>query len=211
MRFITCFLFCCFWAVGAQAQSIELNADQQADVIKAELYLNNMKTLKAQFLQTNQDGGVAKGMLYIRRPGRMRIEYETPNNSLLVADGSFVHFWDDGLQQTSSVPLGQSIADVILKENLSLMNDMCLVQVQRFAGILEITVADKNDEIGGQITLVFADKPLQFKQWKVIDAQGYLTRVSLQDISENEDLPNSLFQYRQPSFGQTNKLITPKR
>ena len=48
-------------------------------------YINGLTTLQADFEQINSDGSIDRGKLYIRRPGRMRLEYTAPNNTLVIA------------------------------------------------------------------------------------------------------------------------------
>ena len=46
-------------------------------------YLTNLKLLKANFFQVNGDGSESSGIILIKRPGRMRFEYDTPDNTLV--------------------------------------------------------------------------------------------------------------------------------
>ena len=55
-----------------------LSAADRADIARAETWLNNLRTLKARFLQIAQGGAAAEGTAWISRPGRMRFEYDPP-------------------------------------------------------------------------------------------------------------------------------------
>ena len=62
----------------------------QAGVPEVEKYFNNIRTLQARFVQNNPSGSIVQGTLYIRRPGRMRFEYDAPSQLKIVADGTQV-------------------------------------------------------------------------------------------------------------------------
>ena len=55
---------------------------------EVEKYFNSIRTLQARFVQNNPNGWVVQGTLYLRRPGRMRFEYDAPSQLKIVADGS---------------------------------------------------------------------------------------------------------------------------
>ena len=62
----------------ATATAAELSLDDQEDIARVEAYLNNVTTLKANFLQINAEGQFARGTVRINRPGRARFEYDPP-------------------------------------------------------------------------------------------------------------------------------------
>ncbi|MDA0961713.1 MAG: outer membrane lipoprotein carrier protein LolA, partial [Proteobacteria bacterium] len=57
-------------------------------------YLNGLQTGRAAFTQINDDGSLATGTLFIRRPGRMRFEYDPPEEAVVVAGGGTVVIFD---------------------------------------------------------------------------------------------------------------------
>ncbi len=50
------------------------------------------------------------------------------------------------------------------------------------------------------ITLVFGNKPLELKQWKVIDPQGIQVVVSLYNLKQDGTLDNKLFRFKNKGF-----------
>ena len=44
-------------------------------------YLNGMKTATGEFTQINDDGTISTGQIYIKRPGRVRFEYNPPEKT----------------------------------------------------------------------------------------------------------------------------------
>jgi len=73
---------------------------------RLEAYLKGLKSLSSRFDQVtlSADGGrmlESKGMLYLKRPGKFRWEYSSPNEQVIVADGSRVWVHDLELDQVS--------------------------------------------------------------------------------------------------------------
>ncbi|MBI3419047.1 MAG: outer membrane lipoprotein carrier protein LolA [Proteobacteria bacterium] len=185
----------------AQKKAAALSAEDRETISRIETYFNTIHTLRAEFMQTLSDGNTSTGTLSIRRPGKMRLEYTPPNHDLLVADGLFVHAWDSQAKTSSSVPLGRSMADIILRDPLKLSGDVDVKEIRYFPEMIEVDIVQSDDPASGILTLEFQDKPLQLKNWRVKDGQGTQTRVALYNEQVNQDIPSSTFVYRDPNFG----------
>ncbi len=57
-------------------------------------YLNELSTVQSQFTQINADGTLSTGKIYIKRPGRIRFEYDSPNNALVLASAGALAIFD---------------------------------------------------------------------------------------------------------------------
>ena len=57
-------------------------------------YFNAMTTAEAQFSQITDTGETSTGRLFIRRPGRIRFEYDPPEATLVVVGGGQVAVFD---------------------------------------------------------------------------------------------------------------------
>lgn len=98
-------------AVPALAAKIPLN--------EISRYLNSLTTVTAEFTQ-NPDGTISTGTVYIRRPGRVRFEYNN-DKTLVVASGGNVTIVDpksNGGPQ--SYPLSKTPLSIILARNVDL-------------------------------------------------------------------------------------------
>jgi outer membrane lipoprotein carrier protein len=71
--------------------------DVQAVVHAVQSRYDHARTLSASFLERYSQGGrlaqVESGSVYFSRPGRMRWEYESPENKLFLVDGKNVWFY----------------------------------------------------------------------------------------------------------------------
>lgn len=170
----------------AGADPFLLRGADKHDVIRIQKYLNGLVTLKSRFLQATSTGHFSEGTFYLSRPGKMRIEYDPPVQFLIVADGTWLIYEDKELDQVTHIPLGMTPADILVQENLSLISgDPLVTKVERAPGVIGVTLVRPDDD-GGQLTMIFSDKPLQLKKWIVVDPQGITTSVSL--LSSQRDI-----------------------
>lgn len=186
-----------------------LDSDARAQVQRVEQYLNARKTFSAQFIQTTDSGQTATGTLLVSRPGKMNLAYDPPLKDFIIADGSFVYMWDGELQQSNTLPLGGSLADLFLRANLKLSGDVVVDKVVLASNRLEITVRQANDPDQGTMTLLFEDQPLIFRGWRINDAQARVTTVALQNVQENVPAPNQSFVFVPPKLGKNTRSDKP--
>ena len=171
-----------------------------ADLRRIEAYFNGLTTLRARFLQLAQNGGTAQGTAYIWRPGRMRFDYDPPEPLLLIAsDGQFYHM-DRELGQPSIVPVSSTPLSFLLRRELRLSGDVTVTGVERSGGFLRATLYRTDSAAEGRLTLVFAEEPMELRQWLVVDAQGRQTRVTLSAIETGVRLDSRLFEFNDPRF-----------
>src|SRR5262245_49351010 len=52
---------------------------QKGDLKRVSDYLNTIKSVQGRFTQIAADGRTAQGTFYLRKPGRIRFEYDKPN------------------------------------------------------------------------------------------------------------------------------------
>ena len=188
--------------VQAAATAAKLSAADLADVGRVERALNDVKSLQAKFLQIADNGGKATGTFSMLRPGRMRLVYDAPIKDFIVSDGWFVFYWDSELQQQSSQPIGASLADFFLRETIKLSGDVTITKLVRQASMIEVSIVQTDDAGKGELTLVFEDKPLQLRSWRVVDATGLTTIVALSDVHTGVKFPEDTFLFHDPNFGK---------
>ncbi|CAO3410853.1 Outer membrane lipoprotein carrier protein LolA [Azospirillum largimobile] len=188
-------------AVAAPASPVSLSAQDQAVVAKVEEYLNGITTLQSKFLQVAPNGRQATGTFYLWRPGRMRLEYDRPLKDFIVADGSFVFYWDGEMRQQSSAPIGSTLADFILRKNIRLSGDVTVTEVFQAPGVIEVSLLETKDPGKGTLTLVFEDRPFQLRKWRVLDAQGMTTEVALLNPRTDVTFDREMFYFKEPARG----------
>lgn len=167
------------------------------EVKKAEAYLQNLTTAKADFIQTSSLGSRLSGQFYLNRPGKLRFNYNEVKD-FVVADGMFIYFYDSQLGEQSNAPIGQTLADFLLRKDLRLSGDLAVQQIYKKDGLSYLTIVQSGNPMAGHIELVFSEVPYELKSWRVTDAQGETTEVLLKNLQRGVKLDNALFGYRDP-------------
>jgi outer membrane lipoprotein-sorting protein len=173
----------------------ELSAVDREVVQQAQDYLNSVRSLAADFVQIGPNGETAKGVVYLRRPGKLRFEYAPPSPLLLVADGRWLVLEDKELEHVDRWPVGDTPLAVLVAERVDLDGSVQVTRVRREGGVVRLTLIDRKRADEGHITLIFNETPLELRQWEVHDAQGGVTHVSLHELKVNVELADRLFHY----------------
>ncbi len=170
-----------------------LPVQAQVGVPEIEQYFNSIKTLKSRFVQSNPNGSIAQGTLYVRRPGRMRFEYDPPSQLKIVADGYQVTMWDNATRDFGQWPIGWTAASFLVKDPLSLTGDLRVEKIDRVNGLLEVTMTQARKPQEGKVIVRFAENPMLLRGWTIIDNRGNRVTVSLSEMQTGLQLANSLF------------------
>ena len=163
---------------------------------RVEQYLNSITTMKARFLQTSATGNVSSGTYYVRRPGRLRFEYDPPVPILIVADGTQVTMVDFKQQDFSQWPIGWTAASFLVAENLRLSAYHRNRRAHRQRRHPHLDVPDQAPQ-RRQRDHDRADNPLLLKGWSIIDAKGGQVSVSLTKVESGVDLGNISFRFNE--------------
>ena len=173
--------------------------EERVAIARVENYLDSIDSLQAEFEQIGPDGSPSSGDFYLRRPGRLRLEYDPPVPYLYVANGSWLTFWDAELEQRSDVPLGSTLADFLVREDVSLSGDVTVTGMRVTENLIEVELVQSDDRHAGQLTMVFSDRPLRIDRWFIQDGQGQVTQVQLTNQQTGVALSNDLFRVPRPS------------
>lgn len=181
---------------AAQAANTAVSAPvNHASLAAVTAYLNNLKTISARFMQVGPNGNVRTGHAIVQRPGKMRFQYDKPDPQLLVAGFGLLVYHDPQLDQTTNIPLSSTPLSILLDKTVRLSGKVTVTKVAHPPGEVQVSLVRTGKAQQGHLTLVFSTKPLQLRQWRVTDAQGQLTQVSLYDVHTVKPLPNRDFEY----------------
>lgn len=172
-------------------------------VAEVERYFNGIRTLQARFVQSNPGGTVVQGTLSVRRPGRMRFEYDPPSQLKIVADGSQVTMWDIPNRDFGQWPIGWTAASFLVREPLVLQGgDLAVEKVERTDGMLQLTMSQAKKPQEGKVIVRLSENPMVLRGWTIIDNRNQRVDVSLNGLQTGLQLADSLFKYDGPDAGQ---------
>lgn len=181
------------FTAAAQAQEGKVPLSQISD------YLNDLTTAEGDFTQINDDGSISTGKVYIKRPGRMRFEYNAPDTAIVVAGAGAVVIDDKKSNQPpTTYPLKRTPLSIILADNVDLGRAQMVVGHDFDGTATVVTAQDPENPEYGNIQLKFTGEPVELRQWVVNDAAGSSTTVILGDMQVGGRLANKLFDVGSP-------------
>jgi len=90
--------------------SLSAQPDVHAIADKVDQRYNHLQTLEAQFSETYSGAGMTRtesGMLTLKKPGRMRWDYEQPRPKMFLTDGTTAWFYVPGERQVRRASVKQ--------------------------------------------------------------------------------------------------------
>ena len=158
-------------------------------------YLNSINTATSAFTQVNPDGTISTGTVYIRRPGRVRFEYNN-DKTLVAASGGTVTVVDpksNGGPQR--YPLSKTPLSIILAQNVDLGRANMVTGYGEAKNATVVTAQAPAHPEYGNIQMVFSS-PTELRQWVVTDDSGQKTTVILGEMRKGGSIPDSKFVIR---------------
>ena len=157
-------------------------------------YLQNLKILKADFSQTNPDGTISSGTILIKRPGRMRFEYNKPDKTLvLVSAGALAIFDPKGDEKPITYPIKNNPISLILKGEVDLLNSGIVAKYKVSAEKAILTIRDPKKPQRGSVELVFVGTKPELEKFSIKNENGSSTSIFLKDIEYPNKLNETLF------------------
>ena len=181
--------------LGAQNQRVGIDSKKFSAIERINAYLNEIKTLRADFLQVATNGEIASGKLYMSRPGKIRFEYKPPSPVLILSDGTFLIYIDKHLEGMTHFFLSNSPISFLVKKSVRITDDTEIISFSQKANIIRIKLAKLNQIDKGTITLNFTNQPFDLRKWVVTDPQGVETTVILSNMEKNITLNPKLFEF----------------
>lgn len=179
-----------------------VHAQDSADLASAVTALRAIATMRADFIQADAGGQRVKGVLTLKRPGRIRFQYEKGVPMLIVSDGSALTFVDYEVRQVQRWPIRNSPLGALLDPSRDI-GKYGRVMPTGSDRIVSIEVRDKARPEYGVITLVFTRKGeapggLELSSWAALDSQKRRTIVTLSNQQYGLPVPDNTFRYNDP-------------
>ena len=157
-------------------------------------YINGLTTLQADFEQINSDGSIDRGKLYIRRPGRMRLEYTAPNNALVIAGAGSVAIFDNKSKNGPTLfPLKKTPLNLLLKKNVDLSKNEMITEHTANNENTFIVAKDPKRKSQGSIKMMFSNSPISLQGWTITNQSNQKTKIILDKLDKKTKIPLYLF------------------
>jgi outer membrane lipoprotein-sorting protein len=178
---------------------VSVRAATLADV---QNHLRAVTSMTADFAQTDRSGKTISGALSLKRPGKVRFQYQPNVPILIVGDGSALTFIDYSVKQVQRWPIGNTPLGVLLDPRKNLSGFARLIPSTNSRLILVEARDPKHPEYG-TITMTFTqrgDAPagLLLEGWTALDSQNNRTTIRLSNQRFNVPISDRTFFWRDP-------------
>lgn len=189
-------------AMAIAAPALVSAAPDENSLMLVQKHLEAVTSMTARFSQTDRNGHVLTGVMTLKRPGKIRFQYEKSVPQLVVADGSSLYFIDYQVRQVQRWPIGNSPLAVLLNPKRDIAKFSKLMPV-RDPRVVSIEVNDPKHPEYGRITMVFernaaAPGGLMLQSWVAIDSQNNRTTIRLTNQRFNAAVSDGAFRWTDP-------------
>jgi outer membrane lipoprotein carrier protein len=176
-----------------------------------ERHYNRLQTLKANFTQIYKQDATAParqewGTLYLKKPGKMRWEYASPEVKLFLSDGKTVYFYVPEDRQVTRVPAKDS-ADLRTPLRF-LLGRMDLKREFRVEAAHDVAPLDPGNDLllllpkksGERFRelLIEVDRQERIRRLKITDTDGAITEFRLSGEIGDPPLDSKMFEFKPP-------------
>lgn len=189
-------------AAASIAVAAPLAAQATGDLATVQRHLQALNSMTADFTQTDRNGRVLTGTLTLKKPGKIRFQYQKGVPILIVANGGALTFVDYSVRQVQRWPIRNSPLGVLLDPDRD---------ISRYAHVLpgtdprivSVEARDPKHPEYGRITLVFARSEsgpagLMLQGWVQLDSQNNRTTVRFANPRFNVPVSDNTFAWNDP-------------
>ncbi|AIT79670.1 LolA family protein [Novosphingobium pentaromativorans] len=175
---------------------------ENAQLSEAVAALRGISTLRADFVQTDRTGQSVTGTLTLKRPGRIRFQYEKSVNMLIVSDGKALTMIDYDVNQVQRWPISNSPLGALLDPNRDVAK-FGTVKPTGNPNVVSVEVRDSKHPEYGVITLIFTRKAsapagLELSYWVALDSQNKRTTIQLKNQRYGVPVTDNDFRWNDP-------------
>ena len=170
--------------------SAEVTLPKNKSIKLIKDYLGDIKTLQAEFSQTNQTEDIMTGIFFLKKPGKIRLSYDPPQNLQIVSKQQAVLIFDpkNGGSGPLTYPLHSTPLSFLIKSDLSLfinedgegleLDDLIIFKV-------------RNPQYN--LSIEFNKNPVSLLGWEFENQMGELIKIRLNNIHKNKYISDEIF------------------
>ena len=186
----------------AAAPALLAQAPPAPTLSSVQAHLRATNSMIADFVQTDRNGQRLSGKVTLKRPGKIRFEYQKGVPLLIVGDGNSLTMIDYEVRQVQRWPVKNSPLTVLLDPTRELAGFARLMPTGD-PEVTSVEVRDPKRPEFGTITMVFtrdatAPAGLRLRGWVALDAKNNRTRIDLDNQRFNVAVADSAFRWTDP-------------
>jgi len=182
-------------------------AGESAEAIarRVEARLVQPSDLRARFVQTYRSGMLGRevkesGRLALKRPGRMRWEYETPEKKTFVSDGRTFFFYVPADRQVivRDQKDATGVAGLLLSGQGAPLEPFLPRLESAPGGLTRLLLVPRKPDSEIEELRLDVDAEFRVRAIEVLDPQGNRSRFEFDELRENVGLKDELFRFEPP-------------
>jgi outer membrane lipoprotein-sorting protein len=172
------------------------------DLDRVVTALRAISTMRADFTQTDRMGNTSRGVMTLKRPGKIRFDYGKDADFLVISNGKSLYMIDYEVAQVERWPIGNSPLGALFDPDKDVKRFGKMIPTGN-PDVLSVEVRDPKKPEFGMINLIFVRQPSapggwQLTHWVALDAQNNRTRVQLANQQYGLSVAESTFTFRDP-------------
>jgi len=185
--------------VDPDSQTLPQDVDlDEIPLEEIEAYLQGLTNLQAQFILVGPNYRTSHGTFSLSKPGRLRFDYDPPDQMLVVSDGKTISLVDYELRQVTRWPIKKTPLRPLVRSGEVFGEDVTITRVLYYKKQIRVSIAEAGDEDEGEMELIFGRNPLRLDGWEVIDGRGKRTIIALNDLRTDITLDSKLWTFDDP-------------
>jgi len=194
-------------AVSATAAPASPQPASAEDLVRRlERRNREVRDVTARFTQTYRSGALGRtlvesGTLALKRPGRMRWEYEAPEKKTFVSDGTRIYFYVPGDRQVIVREQAgeRGVAMALLSGQGNLLDQFeATLEAREGEPYERVRLVPRIPDPEVRSVSVELDAQLRIRAISIEDAQGNTSRFRFEALRENLELPERMFRFELP-------------
>ena len=190
------------WGWGADVRAIAGAVDSRYD---------HLRTLQSQFTETYVGAGTERtesGMLWLKKPGKMRWEYRSPREKLFLSDGKNAWFYLPDDRQARRTPVGK-LDDLRSPLGFLLGKTRLEKELQGLSFASDVSPAAAGDVVLRGVPKAMADRVSQvvleitpedrIARIVIEEADGSVTEFRFSQQQENSQVSDERFRFVPPA------------
>ena len=170
--------------------SAEVTLPKNKSIKLIKDYLGDIKTLQAEFSQTNQTEDIMTGIFFLKKPGKIRFSYDHPQNLQIVSKQQAVLIFDPKNSGSGPLtyPLSYTPLGFLIKNDLS---SLISENGESFElnGLIFLKI--RNPQY--QLSIEFNKNPVSLTGWEFKNQMGEMIKIRLKDIRKNNYISDEIF------------------
>lgn len=176
---------------------------------KIEKRYNSAKSLEAAFTQVYTSQGrkrTESGVLYLRKPGRMRWDYRNPAGKLFITDGKQAYFYDPDTNRAEKLKLKETedlrAPMAFLLGRLDFDKDFRAFQSKPEGSNLWVTASPKSDNVPYRQVQFLVAPDSRIERLIVTGQDASVLDFAFDNEKRNPPVSDAMFQFHLPPGAQ---------